>query len=75
MRANPKVKKKDNRSLLAKYAAAPHIVWAVLFIVAPLIFVVYYAFTNASGTISFSNLAEFFTKHLRSIPITRRILL
>ena len=41
MNANPKVKKKDNRSLLAKYAAAPHVVWAVLFIVAPLLFVVY----------------------------------
>ena len=58
--ANPKVKR-DNRSLLAKYAAAPHIVWAVLFIVAPLIFVAYYAFTDASGVFSVSNLAEFFS--------------
>ena len=75
MTANPKIKKKDNHSLLAKYAAAPHIVWAVLFIVAPLIFVVYYAFTNASGAISFSNLAEFFTPEylkifLRSVRLS-----
>ena len=60
MTANPKVKK-DNRSLLAKYAAAPHIVWAVLFIIAPLIFVAYYAFTDSSGAFSVSNLAEFFS--------------
>jgi len=61
MTANPNVKKKDNRSLLAKYAAAPHIVWAVLFIIAPLIFVAYYAFTDASGAFSLLNLAEFFS--------------
>ena len=75
MTANPKMKKKDNRSLLAKYAAAPHVVWAVLFIVAPLIFVAYYAFTNASGTFSVSNLAEFFTPEylkifLRSVRLS-----
>ena len=61
MTANPTVKRKDNRSLLAKYAAAPHIVWAVLFIILPLIFVVYYAFTDMDGAFSVSNLAEFFS--------------
>ena len=37
-------------------AAAPHIFWAVLFIVLPLIIVVFYAFstTNPDGTLSFS---------------------
>ena len=30
-------------------AAAPHIFWAILFIVLPLIIVVYYAFTDADG--------------------------
>ena len=53
--------KNDNRSLLQRYAAAPHILWAVLFIVAPLIFVVYYAFTDASGIFTTSNITEFFT--------------
>ena len=60
MTANPKIKK-DNRSLLSKYAAAPHIVWAVLFIIAPLIFVAYYAFTDSTGAFSLANLAEFFS--------------
>ena len=61
MTANPKMKRKDNRSLLAKYAAAPHIVWAVLFIILPLIFVAYYAFTNDSKQFSLANLGEFFS--------------
>ena len=30
-------------------AAAPHIFWAVLFIILPLLIVVYYAFTDADG--------------------------
>ncbi len=51
----------SNRSLLQKYAAAPHIVWAVLFIVAPLIFVAYYAFTDGNGGFTFANIANFFT--------------
>ncbi len=56
------VKTKGRRhSLLARYAAAPHTVWAVLFIIAPLIFVAYYAFTDSSGAFSISNIAEFFS--------------
>ena len=53
--------KRDNRSLLQRYAAAPHIVWSVLFIVAPLIFVAYYAFTDGNGVFTVSNVANFFT--------------
>ena len=33
-------------SLRRTAAAAPHVVWSVLFIVAPLLFVLYYAFTD-----------------------------
>ena len=54
-------KPKDNRSLLQRYAAAPHITWSILFIIAPLIFVAYYAFTDANGAFTFANVAEFFT--------------
>ena len=57
-------KNKARRSLLQRYAAAPHIVWAVLFILAPLIFVAYYAFTNTvDGSVVFSleNIRTFFT--------------
>ena len=36
--------------------AAPHIVWSVMFIVAPLLFVLYYAFTNNEGHFTFENI-------------------
>ena len=53
----------QRRSMLQRYAAAPHIVWAVLFIIVPLIFVAYYAFTDIStGSFTLSNITAFFTK-------------
>ncbi len=48
----------NKKSLLQRAAAAPHIVWSILFIVAPLLFVIYYAFTDADGKLSFSNMVE-----------------
>lgn len=39
-------------------AAAPHIFWAILFIVLPLIIVVFYAFTDENGSFTFMNLAS-----------------
>ena len=42
-------------TLLHRLATAPHIVWTVLFIVAPLIFVVYYAFTDRDGNFTLKN--------------------
>ena len=36
--------------------ASPHIVWSVLFIVAPLLFVCYYAFTDGDGSFTFGNI-------------------
>ncbi len=44
------------RARLGKMAAAPHAVWTVLFIVAPLIFVIYYTFTDYSGAFTFENI-------------------
>lgn len=52
---------RTRRSLLQRYAAAPHIVWSVLFIILPLLFVVYYAFTDGNGSFTLANIAEFFT--------------
>ncbi len=40
---------------------APYLLWAVLFIVVPLIFVAYYAFTTSDGSFTFSNIITFFT--------------
>ena len=39
-------------------AAMPHAVWCVLFIIAPLCFILYYAFTDANGSFTTANLAE-----------------
>ena len=39
-------------------AAAPHVFWAILFIVLPLIIVVYYAFTDDYGQFSFDNITS-----------------
>ena len=56
-------KNKNRASLLQRYAAAPHIVWSVLFIIVPLIFVAYYAFTDtATHSFTLSNIAAFFTR-------------
>lgn len=46
------------RSWLERAAAAPHIVWSVMFIVAPLLFVVYFAFTDYDGNFTFENIAS-----------------
>ena len=61
----------SNRSSLgSKLVASPYIVWSVLFIIAPLIFVVYYSFTDASGAFTFENinaLSKYTPTFLRSI--------
>lgn len=45
-------------SFIRKMINAPYILWSVLFIIAPLIMVIYYAFTNADGTFTFENIAQ-----------------
>ena len=49
---------KNKRSIMHSMAAAPHIFWAILFIVLPLFIVVFYAFTDKSGAFTFENLAS-----------------
>lgn len=44
------------RSVFERMAAAPHIIWSAMFIIAPLLFVVYYAFTDRNGTFTFENI-------------------
>ena len=48
-------------SLIQRMVLAPYSVWAVLFIVVPLIFVAYYAFTDSSFRFTFDNITRFFT--------------
>ena len=61
----------NNRSVLkTKLVASPYIVWSALFIIAPLIFVVYYSFTDAAGNLTFDNisaLVKYAPTFLRSI--------
>ena len=47
-----------NKSLMARLMAAPHVVWSVLFILAPLAFVFYYAFTDKTGAFTLNNVKE-----------------
>ncbi len=49
---------KNKKSIMHSIAAAPHVFWAIMFIVLPLIIVVYYAFTDDNGNFSFSNIAD-----------------
>ena len=46
---------------MGRAAASPHIVWAVLFILAPICFVIYYAFTDSSGAFDITNFSQFAT--------------
>ena len=60
----------NRNSFKTKLVASPYIVWSMLFIIAPLIFVVYYSFTNASGAFTFENisaLSKYAPTFLRSI--------
>ncbi len=47
-------------SLATKLSLAPYSLWAALFIVVPLIFVAYYAFTDNSFNFTFDNITRFF---------------
>lgn len=46
---------------VSRSALAPYTVWAALFIVVPLIFVAYYAFTDNDFNFTFANITKFFT--------------
>ena len=51
-------KKQGNSNLFQKFAAVPHTVWTVMFIVAPMLFVLYFAFTDAEGHFALSNITQ-----------------
>ncbi|MBQ8545394.1 MAG: ABC transporter permease [Clostridia bacterium] len=46
------------KNILKQAAAYPHIVWAIIFIIAPLLFVAYYAFTDKEGVFTLANLGQ-----------------
>lgn len=60
----------SKHSIKAKLISAPYLVWSALFIIAPLIFVAYYAFTDPTGAFTLDNIFElekYTTTFLRSI--------
>lgn len=44
-----------------KYLSIPYCLFLILFVVIPVLFIVYYAFSNKNGTPSFNNLIKFFS--------------
>ncbi len=49
---------KKRLSFLERAAAVPHLVWTLLFIIGPLLFVLYFAFTDNDGAFTFANIAH-----------------
>ena len=49
---------KKKYSLMRSISVAPHVFWAAMFIVLPLLIVMFYAFTDAEGNFSFENIAS-----------------
>ena len=56
-----KSKSTGSLALVQRFALAPYSAWAALFIVVPLIFVAYYAFTDLQFNFTTENITRFFT--------------
>ena len=54
----PPAAKGAQRNVFQQLAAVPHAFWTVLFIAAPMLFVLYFAFTDVNGNFSFSNITD-----------------
>ena len=58
---NPTKSFKESLSFSRKQLCIPYGLFLVLFVVLPLLLIVFHAFTNQNGTFSFENFARFFT--------------
>lgn len=58
---NHELRENRRTSLLSRLALAPYSLWAALFILVPLIFVAYYAFTDDAFHFTTENISRFFT--------------
>lgn len=47
---------KNKRSAFERIASSPYIIWSAIFIIAPLLFVAYFAFTDRDGNFTFENI-------------------
>ena len=52
---------KRRGNLAARWSLAPYSIWALLFILVPLVFVAYYAFTDTDMHFTLDNIRKFFT--------------
>ena len=44
-----------------KYLSIPYVLFLICFIIIPVFFIIYYAFTNKGGAFTFDNLSKFFS--------------
>ena len=51
----------NKKNAVQRITLTPYGIWAMLFILVPLIFVAYYAFTDSNFNFTFDNVARFFT--------------
>lgn len=58
---NHELRENRRASLMSRFALVPYSLWAALFILVPLIFVAYYAFTDDSFRFTTENISRFFT--------------
>lgn len=65
MKSTPKKEKKGNPSsffaLKRKYLAFPYVIFLLLFVVIPMLLIIWYAFTDSDGNLSFEAALSFFT--------------
>lgn len=55
------------RRFAQTFAASPHIVWMLIFIIVPMILVVYYSFTDKNGNFTLENFEMFFTSNYLTV--------
>ena len=70
----PKARSSRRPAIVRAVTVAPHGLWCLLFILAPLAFVVYYTFTDPSGAFTMANLKEVFSSAYLKI-LKRSVLL
>jgi len=55
------------RRFAQTFTAAPHIVWMLIFIIVPMILVVYYSFTDKNGSFTLDNFKTFFSSDYSTV--------
>ena len=55
------------RRFAQTFTASPHIVWMLIFIIVPMILVVYYSFTDENGTFTLDNFKTFFVSDYSAV--------